>query len=463
MLMLDQVIQHIQSQETAAVDRLVSLLSIASVSTDPAYTDEVHRAARWCSDTLSEIGLAAEVIATPGHPVVLGRSEEPAGEAADRPTILYYGHYDVQPPDPLDKWDSPPFEPQVRDNMICARGASDDKGQVCCFLEAIRAWQQVAGGLPCRVIVMLEGEEECGSENLAAFIEGHKDALSADVVVISDTTMWGKTVAITYGLRGMAYFDVQLHHSNRDLHSGMYGGVLANPANELTRVLGGLFDEKRRVTVPHFYDDVAAVSDEEGARWDALGFDELADCLSPIGVATPFGEAGYSTLERRWARPSCDINGLYGGYGGAGAKTVIASFVGAKVSFRLAPHQSSQRIAELFEQWLTDQPVHGCRWQIEQLGCAEPALLDIDSPWVAAADRAVQHCTGRRAALIREGATIPVVADFRRILGLDSLLIGFASTTDRIHAPNEKFDLPNFKLGCCTHAALLAELAKGER
>ena len=457
--MLDQVLDYLKADQPAARDRLVEFLTIPSVSTDPAYTQQVHQAAQWVVQRLGECGLLTQVIATAGHPVVIGRSL-PDMAPPNAPTVLYYGHYDVQPPDPLEEWATAPFQPTVRDGAIYARGACDDKGQVSCFLEALRAWSQTTGTLPCHVIVMIEGEEECGSANLPAMLEARKQELAADIVVISDTTMWDRqTVAITYGLRGLLYYDVQLHHANRDLHSGMYGGVLANPATMLTRVLGRLFDDDHRVTIPHFYDDVLPLSPQEKRQWADLCFDEMHQCLAPVGVGTAFGEAGFTTLERLWSRPACDINGLYGGYGGAGAKTVIPSFAGAKISFRLAPDQDPAKIGQAFEHWLTSYDVRGCQWQLQQLGSAHPVVVPSNSPYIAAAQKAVECTSGRPAVLVREGATLPVVADFKRILAIDSLLLGFGLKDDCIHAPNEKFNLSCFELGCRTHAVLLAELS----
>ena len=268
--------------------------------------------------------------------------------------------------------------------------------------------------------------------------------------------IWGSSFILMK--RGLVYFDIQLHGPNRDLHSGMYGGTVANPATILTRILGRLFDEQRRVTIPGFYDGVQPPTDDEHRRWSQLDFNERA-YLDAVGAAEPYGEAEYNTLERRWVRPSCDINGLYGGYGAAGAKTIIPSFAGAKVSFRLVPNQDPARIADTFEQWLRSHDAGGCRWQITRHGQAHPVVAPSDSPHIAAAARAIEACSGKKPVLIREGASIPIVADFKCILGLDSLLIGFGRTDDRIHAPNEKFNLASFTLGCRTHAALLAELA----
>ena len=458
--MLEAVLKHLADDTDGALTRLTQLLAIPSISTDPAYAEHVARGAEWVAQALRDVGLEAGLHATDGHPVVIGRS----APVADTPHVLFYGHYDVQPPDPLDAWTSPPFEPSVRDGDLYARGASDDKGPVCAFIEALRAWHAVNGGPPVNVTVLIEGEEEGGSINTGRFVTQHKDQLVADpantVALISDTTMWdADTIAITYGLRGVLFFDVTLHGPKRDVHSGIYGGILANPANVLLRVLGGLFDDDNRVTIPGFYDHVPAPTAEERARWAALGFDEH-QYLAEVGVEQPFGEAGYTTLERKWARPSCDISGIYGGYGGQGAKTIIPASAGAKVSFRLAPDQDPVTIAAAFRRWLESHDTGGCRWQIDELGRAHPVVVPTDSPQLAATCRAIEAVTGRPPALVREGATIPIVADFKNALGIDSLLVGFGLESDRLHSPNEKFALDRYHLAARTHATILAELAR---
>jgi len=461
-----KVLDHLAADAPAALKRLHEFLAIPSVSADPQYKEGVQRAAAWVAGQLTELGLSADICATAGHPVVLARTQDKdlldPGQAHTR--VLFYGHYDVQPADPLELWTTPPFEPTVRDGAIYARGASDDKGQVACFLEALRAWRKVHGAFPGHVTVLIEGEEEIGGVNLGAFIRSHQAQLHADVALVSDTALWESAgpaepkPAITYGLRGLQYFDVQLHGAKRDLHSGIYGGSVPNPAIILTQVLGQLFDGQHRITIPGFYDSVQAPSDAERRQWDDLGFDELA-YLREIGLTQAYGERGYPTLERRWSRPSCDFNGLYGGYGGPGAKTVLPSFAGAKVSFRLVPNQSAHAVAAAFEAWLRSWDVHGCTWKITDLGGSDPVLVSTDSPHLAAAGRAIAHAAGQAPVLVRDGASIPVIGDFKRTLGLDSLLVGFGRSNDHIHAPNEKFDLACFGLGCRTHALLLRELA----
>jgi len=456
---LPTVLDHLARDREQAVQRLAQFLSIPSVSTDAAHQPHIERAAQWVAQQLGACGLHAKILPTQGHPAVLAMSPAEAAPA-EAPTMLFYGHYDVQPPDPVEQWRTPPFEPAIRDGAIYARGASDDKGQVCCFIEAVRAWHETAGKLPCNVKVLIEGEEEIGSTHLPAFIEAHRRELAADVVVISDTAMWNRdTVAITYGLRGLLYFDIQLHGPNRDLHSGVYGGTLPNPATILTRTLAKLFDDQHRITLPGFYDDVLPLSQQEQREWAELHFDEQA-YLRSVGVSQGYGESGYALLERRWARPAVEVCGLYGGYMGQGAKTIIPSFAGAKVNFRLAPQQQPDKIAQSFIDWLHAQPVHGLTWKIEEFGRATPVVVNRDSAHVRAAARAIVIGSGKPPVLVREGATIPVVADFKKMLNLDSLLIGFGLHDDAIHSPNEKFELACFELGCRTHAALLAEMAQ---
>jgi len=458
--MTTAALDHFTRREAAATDRLKDLLAIPSVSTDSAYEASIQQAAEWVAERLREVDLAPRILPTDGHPVVLAHTEDRHVARPDAPRVLFYGHYDVQPPDPLDLWTTDPFTPTERGGALYARGASDDKGQVCTFLEALRAYHEAGEKLPCHVTVMIEGEEEIGSTHLPPFLDQHADELRADVAVVSDTAMWSEGVpAICYALRGLLYFDVQLHGPSRDLHSGIYGGAVANPATELTKVIGRLFDEDHRVTVPGFYDEVRALSDEERARWDSLDFDESAFFKS-VGLDRGQGEAGRSTLERRWVRPSCDVNGLYGGYMQEGAKTVIPSYAGAKVSFRLAADQDPDRIAPAFVDWLESHATGGCRWQITEHGRAHPVAIPVDSPWLEAANRALKDSAGRDPVLMREGATVPVVGDLKRKLGLDTLLIGFGLHSDNIHSPDEHFGLDRFRLGTQSHIALLKRIGE---
>ncbi len=460
--MSDQALQHLDANRDQRIARLCEYLKIESVGTDSAFDAQTQHAAQWTAEQLRACGLSVEVIDTPGNPIVLAKTKHaPAGA----PRVLFYGHYDVQPADPVGLWTTPPFEPTVRATpagqpAIYARGASDDKGQVMCFIEALRAWRETAGALPIDITVLIEGEEESGSRNLEPFIDEHRGDLAADIAVVSDTSMWDDgQPAITYALRGLLYFDVKLHGPSRDLHSGVYGGTIANPANELAKVLGQLFDAEHHVTIPGFYDDVAGPGSEELAQWAELSFDAQAWADS-VGAGQPFGEAGFDTLQRRWSRPSCDVNGLYGGYMSAGAKTVIPSFVGAKVSFRLAPDQQPDAIAESFGRWLEDRTPIGCRWEITEWGRATPVMVSTDSSYLDAARRAMATGCGTEPVLVREGATIPVVGTLKDKLGIDTLLMGFGKHDDAIHSPDEKFELACFDMGCRSHAALLGEFQR---
>lgn len=457
---LDPVLSLIDRERDDAVTRLCAWLEIPSVSTDPAFVEPTRAAGQWVADRLEAMGFDVEMLPTAGHPVVVGhtRDERVANPAA--PRVLFYGHYDVQPPDPVEKWTTPPFEPTVRDGQIYARGALDDKGQVATMLEAIHAWTtQGDGKLPGPMTVMIEGEEEMGSIHLPPFIEANRDKLAADIVLVSDTSMWdAATPAITYGLRGLVYFDLQLHGPSRDLHSGVYGGTLANPATVLARVLGRLFDDDHRIAIPGFYDDVDPITDDERQRWAALNFDETA-FLDEVG-STPQGEAGMDTLARRWARPSCDVNGLYGGYMGEGAKTVIPTFAGAKVSFRIPTSMDPHKVARQFREWIAAQDVGGLEWKITNHGEAWPVSAPLDSPFMAAAAEAVERVFDKPPAFMREGASIPVVADFKRLLGLDTILLGFGLDSDAIHSPDEHFAIDRLIAGAKCHAALLARVGE---
>ncbi len=466
------VVDLINQHEKDAVQRLVDWLSIPSVSTDPEYAPDVRRAAEWCAAQLREAGINAELRETGGHPIVWAEHE--GAPDYKGPHVLFYGHYDVQPPDPLELWNSPPFEPVILPadgdgpdtpgERIVARGAVDDKGQVAAFLEACRAWKEVAGGVPVRMTIMIEGEEESGSVNLERFVEKHSDTLNkADICVISDTGMLGRgKPAITYGVRGLAYTEVILHAGDQDLHSGQWGGRCPNPINELTKVLAQLWDGDRRVTIPGFYDNVLGLTPGEREEWKSLGFDQEA-ALKRIGLdsAADVGEAGFSALEREWARPTCDINGIYGGYMGKGAKTVIPAWAAAKVSFRLVANQDPDSIVKAFRAWLDDHTPPGCRWEFHDHGGGWPGNVSTESKELEAARRAIATAAGvEKAALIKTGGSIPVVGLLKKELDLDTLLVGFGLDDDRVHSPNEKFELECFRIGMRTHAHLMDEFMR---
>lgn len=459
---LNKVLALVDARRHAAVAELSEFLSIPSISADPARSSDVAACAKWLADRMAGVGLSTEVVATPGHPIVLARNDHQAG----RPTVLLYGHYDVQPVDPVDQWTTPPFQPAVRKttagtDAIYARGAVDDKGQLWCHMEAIRAWQSM-GGLPVNLIVVIEGEEEIDSHHLASFVASHRDALRADIAVISDTNGFARGIpAITTGLRGLVYSEVVLRAASHDLHSGIHGGAVMNPATELARLLSRLHDEHGHVMLDGFYDGIVPPSVAERKGWASLPFDEseYARNLGLVkGAATLGGEAGNSTLERRWTRPTCDVCGLTSGYQGPGAKTIVPASASAKVSFRLVPGQEPLAVRASFETFVRRWCPQGLVADVKHYAAARAMCVPTDGPWVATAEAAVQTGYGVAPVLIRDGLTIPVVSLLQRELGLDTLLLGFGLPDDRPHSPDEKFDLDALHCGARTAAALYAHL-----
>jgi acetylornithine deacetylase/succinyl-diaminopimelate desuccinylase-like protein len=415
-------------------------LRFPSVSTDPRHGGDVRNCALYLVDMLAGMGFTAELFATPGHPVVFAQWLGKPGA----PTVIYYGHYDVQPPDPLELWESPPFEPTIRDGAVYARGACDDKGQVFAHIKAWEALLATTGQLPINLKVILEGEEECGSAHLADFLSSQRDRLTGNVVVVSDTAMFAPhTPTVCYGLRGLSYIQINVVGPCRDLHSGAFGGGVDNPINALCHMIGALKSPEGHVRIPGFYDDVRGLSDAERHEQAALPFDEQA-FLTEAGTI-PHGEQGYSTLERICARPTLDCNGIWGGFTGVGAKTVLPSQAHAKISMRLVPNQRPEDVNEKIVRYLRDIAPATVKVDIDVMYGSAPSITTRDSPYVRAASRALESVFGRPPVFVREGGSIPVVADFKRILGLDTMLVGFGLATDRIHSPNEKFDLDNFR------------------
>jgi acetylornithine deacetylase/succinyl-diaminopimelate desuccinylase-like protein len=452
---LEVVLAQLERDRDGAIERWKELLRIPSISTDQTYRQETRRAAEWLVQNLSAIGFAAEVREAEGHPMVVGHHPGPGNGGA--PHVLYYGHYDVQPPEPLELWQTPPFEPTVvdgpRGQRMIARGAVDDKGQVMTWLEAFRAWHAVHGGMPVPITVFIEGEEESGSPSLEPFLEANRAAFAgADVCVVSDTCAWDvDTPALCTRLRGMLYTEITLSAAAHDLHSGLYGGAVPNPLNILARILGQLHDDDGRVRLPRFYDDVREPDAAEREQWAALGFDETA-FLSNVGLRRGWGETGRSTLERLWARPTCDVNGIWGGYAGAGTKTVIPAAAHAKVSFRLVPEQDPAKVLAGLEKFLADRTPPDCRVGLTTHGASAAIRVPTDSPYL--------QVYGRAPVLIGMGGSIPAVEAIRRLLGMDSLLVGFGLDDDRIHSPNEKFELVCFERGMRTHARMLDGFAR---
>jgi len=456
------VLAQLSENEPEAEERLLELLRIPSISAQSAHANDCLRAADALSARLIELGFESRLVPTAGHPVVLAHHK---GAGPDAPHLLYYGHYDVQPADPLALWTSPPFEPVIvdgpRGRRVVARGAVDDKGQVLMWIEAFAAWIAASGGLPVQVTVLIEGEEEIGSPSLAGFLAEHRQELSADAAIISDTDMWDvETPAITTRLRGLVYTQIDIKAAVRDLHSGMYGGSAQNPITLLSRVLGALHDHQGRVQIPGFYDGILPPAAEEIAAWQALGFDET-EYLHGIGLRTPAGEAGFGAIERLWARPTAEPNGIWGGYMGEGAKTVIASEAHAKLSFRLVPGQNPQAVLDGLRAFVAARLPPDVQFEIQSFGASPAFAMDFGSPTMEAARRALAAQFGKPAVFVGSGGSIPVVELLKRIVGIDSLMMGFGLDDDQIHSPNEKFELCCFHNGAASHARLLGELARG--
>ncbi|MEM0945259.1 MAG: M20/M25/M40 family metallo-hydrolase [Pseudomonadota bacterium] len=454
---LAPVLDHLDQDLDGALARLFTLLKFQSISTDPAFASECQKAAEWLAGDLASIGFDARVAPTPGHPMVVAHHDGPG------PHILFYGHYDVQPVDPIELWDADPFDPQLLtrpdgSRLIVGRGTGDDKGQLMTFIEACRALKAVTGALPCRVTIFLEGEEESGGRNLPPFLEAHADELRADIAIVCDTCMWDReTPAITTMLRGMMGEEITLHAANRDLHSGFYGGAAANPIHLLSRALAGLHDETGRVTVPGFYEGVEPIPAEVKAQWDGLGQSDAA-FLSEIGLAHPSGETGYSALELTWARPTAEVNGIWGGYTGAGFKTVIPAEAHAKISFRLVGTQDPDAIREAFRAQIRAALPADCRVEFHPHGGSPATVMPLSDPAFETARQALSAEWGTEAAFIGSGGSIPVVGELKRKLGMDTLLIGFGQEDDAIHSPNEKYELSSFAKGARSFARVLTAL-----
>ena len=438
------------------LDSLLTCLRFPSVSTDSARAGDLRRCADWLAGFMRDSGFATEVHPTQGHPIVVSRNTHRAG----RPTVLLYGHYDVQPADPLELWDSPPFEPKIEDGILYARGATDNKGQLMAHAIGLRQTMAAHGDLPVNLIALFEGEEEIGSRNLGPFLAAHRDSLACDVVAISDTGMVAAGVpTFTYGLRGIACCEVEITGPSADLHSGIFGGAVANPATELARLIGRLHDSHGRIQIDGFYDAVRPLEPWERASWATLPLDD-AELLRLTGSPALHGEAGFSSLERLWARPTAEVNGLGGGYQGEGSKTVLPSRAFAKLSFRLVPDQDPADLQPRIEAWLRSQVPGSVTVRIHSGHSGQPYAMDPHSRFGAAAQAALRATfDGRDPALIREGGSIPIVRSFKEILGADTLLLGLALPDCRAHAPNENFPLANFEAGQRLNRHLLECLA----
>jgi amidohydrolase len=459
---LDKVLACIDAERDNSLDRLFRFLEIKSISTDPAYADECRAAAFSLAADLSTLGIAAEVHPTDGHPVVFAKGTFPG--SGRRKRVIFYGHYDVQPVDPLDLWQTPPFEPRIATlpdgrKAIVARGASDDKGQVMTFIEACRAWKSVTGSVPVDVTFVIEGEEECGSKHLPGWVEAHKAELAGDIALVCDTSMWDPTTpAITTALRGLVYEEVKIKAADRDLHSGLFGGAAQNPIRVLARIIAAIHDDEGRITIPGFYDGVRELPDDVKKAWTALGMTP-EKFLGQVGLAAPAGEKGRLVIEQISSRPTCDVNGIWGGYTGEGSKTVIPAEASAKISFRLVGKQEPAKIREAFRAFVRGRLPVDCKAEFKGHSGAPAIALDWDLPQLAEARAALTEEWGKEALLIGSGGSIPVVGDFKRLIGIDTLLIGFGLDDDRIHSPNEKYDLTSFHKGTRSWARILAALA----
>lgn len=450
--------EYIDSNKERFLEELKEFLKIASVSTDPKNKNDILECANFVEQKMIDAGLEnVKVYETKGHPLVYGDWLH-AGE--DKPTILIYGHYDVQPVDPIELWTNPPFEPTLIGNKIYARGASDDKGQVYIHIKSIESYLKTVGSLPVNVKIMIEGEEEIGSENLDGFITENKELLECDFVVVSDTAMYQQDLpSICYGLRGLVYMEVNVTGPNRDLHSGAFGGAVDNPANALAHIIAKLKDERGKILIPGFYDDVVSLTDEERNEFAKLPFDE-DKFKSEMGIDDVFGEEGYTTLERKAARPTLDVNGIWGGFQGDGAKTVLPSKAGAKISMRLVPNQDPDKVQELFTNYVKSVSPKSVKVEISDTHNAKPAITPIDNDAVRAAKKALQRSFGVEPVFIREGGSIPVVNTFQELLNSPTILIGFGLNDENIHSPDEHFDINNFYRGIESIAYYFEELGK---
>ena len=459
MASIDAVLSKIDENLDAAIERLFAFVAIPSVSTDPAFKAECRRAADWAAEQLNAIGFTASVRPTTGHPMVVATAK--AGRP-DVPHVLFYGHYDVQPADPLDLWQTPPFEPRIADGpagkQLVGRGTADDKGQLMTFVEACRAFRET-GDLPCHVTVLLEGEEESGSPSLPAFLAENAKELRCDMALVCDTLMWdAKTPAITTMLRGLVGEEVIVKGADRDLHSGMFGGPAMNPIRVLSKIIADLHDDEGHVTIPGFYDGVAEVPHEVADQWHELKFDGVK-FLGDVGLSVPAGEQGRSVLEMLWSRPTCEINGITGGYTAEGMKTVLPAQASAKLSFRLVSKQDPQAIAAAFREFVKARLPQDCTAEFISHGASPAITLPFASEALTRARRALQAEWNTETVMAGCGGSIPIVGAFKSALNMDSLMIGFSLESDRIHSPNEKYELTSFHKGARSWARVLTALS----
>jgi len=459
---LPKVLEKIDADLDNSLQRLFAFLRVRSVSTDPAFAEQCRAAAEFVARDLESLGLKAQVRPTSGHPVVVAK---PNGASGGGPRVLFYGHYDVQPVDPIDLWKSPPFEPRIEDlgggrKIIVARGACDDKGQLMTFVEACRAFKTVTGQLPLPITVMIEGEEECGSKSLFPFVKQNADEFKLDLALVCDTGMWNATTpSVTTSLRGLVYEELTVTCADRDLHSGLFGGAAQNPIRLLNRILTAIHDDNGRITIPGFYDGVPELPPDIKADLAALRL-MPEEFLGQVGLKIPAGEKDRMLIEQISTRPTCDVNGIIGGYTGEGAKTVIASQATAKVSFRLVGSQDPEKVRDGFRKFVRERMPADCKVEFVNHACSGALQLPFDNPALVKARKALADEWGKKAVTVGAGGSIPIVGDFKTVLGMDSLLVGFALDDDRVHSPNEKYDLASFHKGIRSWARILAALAQ---
>jgi len=453
---LQDIIEYIKNNQNNYIEELKELLRIPSISTSPEHKTDIEKAAEFIKEKLKTAGMShVEIFKTEGHPLIYG---EWLG-APGKPTVLFYGHYDVQPVDPVELWNSPPFEPVVKNGKIYARGATDDKGQLYMHIKSVEAFFKMEGSLPLNVKFLIEGEEEIGSSNLEIFINNNAELLKCDAVLISDTALYAEGVpTLTYGLRGLTYMEVELTGPKRDLHSGSFGGAVGNPVNILTNLISKMHDKNGRITIPHFYDDVLKPTKKERTNFNKLKFSDKK-FANEIGVAALEGEKGYSTLERLWIRPTLDCNGIIGGFTEKGAKTIIPAKATAKISMRLVANQDTKKIAKLFTKYFKSITPKSVKVKITNLHGGQPILMPLDNPATMAAAKSMEKAFGRKIVFIREGGSIPIVSVFSKKLRAPAILMGLGLDSENLHSPNEHFNLKHFQLGIMSSAYFIKEFS----